>query len=413
MHPAPGGQARARSAGMSLTRLALTLLLASLILPVAGCPTTDDDDATAEPDLCEGVDPVSGTDVELELIAAGLERPVDIANAGDGSNLLFVVEQGGVISEVRPDDTTARTWFDINDRVVTTGGGGDERGLLSMTFHPDYANNGKFYVHYNDNGSDTIVSEFTAGEDGGDANSERVLLTVDQPASNHNGGSIKFGPDGYLYIGLGDGGGAGDTYGNGQNPDTLLAKILRIDVNTDSGYLIPADNPFLAGPVVDEAWMWGMRNPWRFSFDRETGQLWVADVGQNQLEEIDVGVAGANFGWPAMEGTDCYDGPCDGSYEPPVYEYRHTVGTSITGGFVYRGCKMPDLHGNYFFSDFPYAPFSPLWSIKNTGGGFGPGDVWEGNVGLLIATFGEDEQGELLTADYDDGDLYRMVPASR
>ncbi len=399
---------------MSPLRCLKPLLFSSLLaLPLAGCPTADDDDSTDAPDPCDGVEEVSGTDVELDLIGTGLDRPVDIANAGDDSNRLFVVEQRGTIQEFRPDDDQPRTWFDINDRVVNTGGGGDERGMLSMTFHPDFANNGKFYVHYNDSSGDTTISEFTAGDDGADASTERVLLSIDQPASNHNGGSVKFGPDGYLYIGLGDGGASDDAYGNGQNPDTLLAKILRIDVDNGNPYDIPSDNPFLAGPVIDEAYMWGMRNPWRFSFDRETGQLWVADVGQNQTEEIDVGIAGANYGWPNKEASDCYFGPCDGSFEDPVFEYSHIDGISITGGYVYRGCAMPDLHGNYFFSDFPYSASSPLWSIKNNGGSFGAGDVWEGNVGIAIATFGEDEQGELLTADYVGGDLYRMVPAAR
>ena len=397
---------------MSPLRFLKPLLFSSLLaLPLAGCPTADDDDSTDEPDPCDGIEAVSGTDVELDLIGAGLDRPVDIANAGDGSNRLFVIEQRGTVQEFRPDDNQPRTWFDINDRVVNPGGMGDERGLLSMDFHPDFANNGKFYVHYNDSSGDTTISEFTAGDDGGDASTERVLLNIDQPASNHNGGSVQFGPDGYLYIGLGDGGAADDAYGNGQNPNTLLAKILRIDVDNGSPYDIPSDNPFLADEVVDEAYMWGMRNPWKFSFDRGTGQLWVADVGQNQTEEIDVGLAGANYGWPNKEGSDCYFGPCDGSFEDPIFEYSHIDGISITGGYVYRGCAMPDLHGNYFFSDFPYTANSPLWSIKNNGGSFGPGDVWEGNVGILIATFGEDEQGELLTADYVGGDLYRMVPA--
>ncbi len=400
---------------MSPFRLLLTLLSSTLILPLAGCPsddddTTDDDDA----DVCAGIEPVSGTDVDKQLIGAGLDRPVDIANAADGSNRVFVVEQTGVIRELRAGDTQARRWFDINDRVVNPGGMGDERGMLAMAFHPDFADNGKFYVHYSDSSGDTTVSEFTTDADGaGDPDSERVLFTVDQPASNHNGGSIKFGPDGYLYIGLGDGGAADDAFGNGQNPDSMLAKILRIDVDNGSPYGIPSDNPFLADPVIDEAFMWGMRNPWRFSFDRQTGQLWVADVGQNRTEEIDIGLAGANFGWPNKEGSDCYQGPCDDSFEDPIFEYSHAQGISISGGYVYRGCKMPDLHGNYFFSDFPYAPSSPLWTIKNNGGSFGPGDVWIGNWGILIATFGEDEQGELLTADYDGGDLYRMVPASR
>lgn len=398
----------------------LALLLA---LPLAACPSTsaDDDDTTASSDPCEGIEAVSGADVELEEIATGLERAIDIQNAGDGSNRIFVAEQTGRIRVVNPGDDTANTWFDINDQVVNPGGMGDERGLLALAFHPDFANNGKLYVHYNDNNADTTVSEFTVAdpaEGEPDASTERVLLTVSQPASNHNGGSIQFGPDGYLYIGLGDGGGGGDTYVNGQNPNTLLAKILRIDVDNPSGgeeYGIPSDNPFVGEEVVDEAWAWGLRNPWRFSFDRETGALWVADVGQNVWEEIDIVEGGDNLGWSCREASANFPSTpnsfdCDGNYEDPIFEYGHAEGISITGGYVYRGCALPDLRGQYFFSDFPYVASSPLWSITASGE---VGDVWESNVGLLIATFGEDEQGELLTADYSGGTLHRMVPVGR
>ena len=402
---------------MSPLRFLLALLSSCLvILPLAGCPGADDDDTSDDDDAidpCAGIEEVSGTDVELDLIGTGLTQPVEIATAGDGSNRIFVAEQRGVVREFRPDDTTARTWFDIDARVQGDPAG-QERGLLGLAFHPDFANNGKFYAHYSATNGDTTVSEFTTNADGeGDAGTERVLIEVDQPASNHNGGTIKFGADGYLYIALGDGGASNDAFDNGQNPDTLLAKILRIDIDNGSPYAIPSDNPFVGGPVIDEAYVWGVRNPWKFSFDRETNQMWIADVGQNATEEIDIGLAGANYGWPAKEGSDCYLGSCAGDFEDPIFEYGHQEGISITGGYVYRGCAMPDLRGNYFFSDFPYQPTSPLWTVKNNGGSFGPGDVWENNVGITIATFGEDEQGELLTADYTRGDLYRMVPAAR
>jgi len=390
------------------------LLLSLLALPVAGCPgddddTANDDDAVADP--CDGVTPVSGTDVTLELIGAGLESPVDIKAAHDGSGRIFVAEQAGRIRFFRPDDSQPRSWFDLRDSVVNPGGLGDERGLLSLAFHPDYATNGKFYVHYSNNSSDTVVSEFTVPDpaDGEpDMGSERVLIEASQPASNHNGGSIHFGPDGYFYVGLGDGGGGGDTYDNGQNPDTLLAKILRIDVDNPADgkeYGIPSDNPFIGESVVDEAFAWGIRNPWRWSFDRENGDMWIADVGQNLIEEIDIGEAGANYGWPCREAGSSYDG-CTGDFTDPIFEYGHAEGISITGGYVYRGCALTDLQGQYFFSDFAYQPNSPLWSVTRAGD---VGSVWEDNVGILIATFGEDEQGELLTADYDSGSLHRMV----
>lgn len=397
------------------TSLRFALLLSLLSLPLAGCPTGgDDDDATGDDDdaagACDGVTAVSGADVTLEQIGSGLERPVDIQSLPDGR--IFAVEQAGRIRVFRPGDNTANTWFDMSDLVVNVGGLGDERGLLAMAFHPDFASNGRFYVHYDDNASDTRISEFTVDDpaDGEPStDSERVILTVDQPASNHNGGSIHFGPDGYLYIGLGDGGGAGDTYDNGQNPDTLLAKILRIDVDNPSGgneYGIPSDNPFIGENVVDEAFAWGIRNPWKWSFDRQTGDMWVADVGQNQIEEIGILESGDNAGWPCREGDAAYDG-CPGDFAEPLFTYSHADGISITGGYAYRGCVFEDLQGQFFFSDFAYAPNSPLWSVTADGN---VGDVWEGNVGILIATFGEDHQGELLTAGYSNGNLYRMVP---
>ncbi|MCO4773067.1 MAG: PQQ-dependent sugar dehydrogenase [Deltaproteobacteria bacterium] len=386
--------------------------------------TGDDDDASSDDDdgddddsasPCASGPPVGGAAVILASIGAGLERPVDVRSAGDGSGRIFVAEQRGIIQVFAAGDPTPTSWFDINAQVVTPGGLGDERGLLALAFHPGFATNGLLYVHYNDTSGDTVVSEFTVASppDGTPSlTSERVILAVSQPANNHNGGSIHFGPDGYLYVGLGDGGGAGDSYANGQNETTLLAKILRLDVDNPADgneYGIPADNPFLSSPVADEAFVWGLRNPWRWSFDRATGAMWIADVGQNAREEIDLGVAGANYGWPCREASADYDG-CGGSFpnfEDPIFEYQHSDGISVTGGYVYRGCRLPDLQGQYFFSDFAYAPSSPLWSISASGA---PGDVWENDVGLLIATFGEDEDGELLVADYDGGTLHRMVP---
>lgn len=393
-------------------RIAFALALSSFAF--AGCPAADDDDdaTTPEPGICDEVESVSGADVTLEEIGIGLERPIDIQTARDGSGRIFVAEQTGRIRVFRPGDDSANTWFDMTSLVWNVGGLGDERGLLGLAFHPDWSNNGKLYVHYDDTGADTVVSEFTVADPASGEptlDSERVILEVDQPAGNHNGGAIHFGPDGMLYIGLGDGGGAGDQFGTGQNPDTLLAKILRIDVDNPSdgrGYGIPADNPFIGEAVMDEAYVWGVRNPWKWSFDRRSGAMWIADVGQNRREEIDVASSGDNLGWPCREGFDSFDG-CTGDFTDPVFEYGRGDGISITGGYAYRGCVFSDLQGQYFFSDFGYAADSPLWSITATGD---VGDVWEGDVGILIATFGEDEQGELLTADYLSGALYRMVP---
>ena len=372
--------------------------------------TTNDDDDTNAP--CPSGEPVSGTDVMLVQIGGGLDRPVDITSARDGTDRIFVAEQDGVIRVFQAGIATSTVWLDIQDRVFDVAGLGDERGLLALAFHPEFPTNGLVYVHYSDISGDTVISEFTVGSPTTgtpEPGSERVVLTVEQPANNHNGGSIHFGPDGFLYIGLGDGGGAGDIFGNGQRASTLLAKILRLDVTDPpwgETYVVPADNPFLGEAVVNEAWAWGLRNPWRWSFDRETGQMWIADVGQNEREEISVGAPGANFGWPCREASADYDG-CNGDFTDPVFEYGHNVGISVTGGYVYRGCRLPDLQGQYFFSDFGYAPDSPLWSIDTAGS---VGDVWEASTGLLIATFGEDEAGELLVGDYIGGTIHRMVP---
>ncbi len=389
---------------------ALLLLLA---LPLLGCPTAPDDDDTADDDdvdPCEGIPTVAGTDIDLETVAAGLDFPVHVTHAGDGSGRLFVSEQNGAIVAISVSGTQS-TFLDISSRVSSGG----ERGLLSVAFHPEFSANGRFFVYYTASGGGaTTVSEFGLDGDGnGDPGSERVLLTEAQPAANHNGGQIAFGPDGYLYIGLGDGGGAGDNFGNGQRQDTFHAKILRIDVNSGDPYGIPDDNPFIG--VEDhrpETYMWGLRNPWRFSFDRQTGDVWIADVGQGDWEEVDIGYAGANFGWPEAEGNHCYTPGCDlSAYEGAVFEYDHFDGISITGGFVYRGCRMPDLKGVYFYSDYNYFN-SPLWSLTWDGSSSTEaGPVTLGSTTGLISSFGEGELGELYVCDHTGGRLWKIVPA--
>ncbi|MCP4869032.1 MAG: PQQ-dependent sugar dehydrogenase [Proteobacteria bacterium] len=384
----------------------LPLLLVPLLV---GCPPTDDDDATGAPDACEGIEGVSGIDVALDVVTTDLSSPVHMTHAGDGSGRVFVVEQGGEVLVV--EDGSASIWLDIDDRVNAGG----ERGLLSIAFHSSFSANGRFFASYTGDGGTSYISEFGLDADGnGDPDSERVVLQQSQPAGNHNGGQIAFGPDGYLYIGFGDGGGAGDTYGNGQNPDTFLAKILRIDVDSGDPYGIPSDNPFVGdADHLPETWAWGLRNPWRFSFDRETGTMWIADVGQGDLEEISLGAIGGNFGWPEMEGNSCYTAGCNPSdFEPAVHEYSHSEGISITGGFVYRGCTMPDLHGNYFFSDYNYFN-SPLWTIREAdNGAIVAGDVTIQSIGGLVSSFGEDEAGEIYLLDHSGGRLLKIVPAS-
>ena len=413
-------------------RLARLLLLLSLPLLLA-CPPGDDDDTAGGDDddgLCAGVSTVAGTDIRLEQFAADLEAPTYLTHSGDGTGRVFVTLHRGRIEEFTADGAQ-RTWLDLEDRVYLTYPtlSSEERGLLSMAFHPGFASNGRFFVSYTAEPSTaefsalSTISEFGVAGDPltglGDPASERVLLTVDQEAFNHNGGQIAFGPDGYLYIGFGDGGGAGDDFGNGQRKDTFQSKILRIDVDGGDPYLVPADNPFVGDPEhMPETWSWGMRNPWRFSFDRETDELWVADVGQNQYEEIHIVHAGGNYGWPEMEGNNCYTPGCDPSlFEPAVWEYGRTLGVSITGGYVYRGCKMPDLHGAYFFSDYNYFD-SPLWTLTWDGqevatgpAGFdGLGEAPGAARAPVVSSFGEDEQGEIYICDHAWGYIYKIVP---
>jgi glucose/arabinose dehydrogenase len=374
----------------------------------------DDDDSIPPPDPCAGVEQVKGTSINLVTVTTGLVAPTHATHAGDGTGRMFVVEQDGRVRAYSSEGDTLTlfsTFLDIRSRVSSGG----ERGLLSIAFHPSFETNGRFYVYYTRAGGDVVVSEFSVSgsplSDLADIDSERILLVAEQPAGNHNGGQLVFGPDGYLYISIGDGGGAGDTYGNGQRKDTFLAKILRIDVDSGDPYGIPADNPFVNDPDHrPETWAWGMRNAWRVSFDRETGLMWIADVGQNAWEEIHVGVAGGNYGWPEMEANHCFQGDCDpDQFEPAIWEYPHSAGISITGGFVYRGCLMPDLQGVYFYSDYNYFN-SPLWSLNWDGTSASEGPVNMSTTGSLISSFGEDEDGEIYICDHSGGRLLKMVP---
>ncbi|MGZ4885701.1 MAG: PQQ-dependent sugar dehydrogenase, partial [Halobacteriota archaeon] len=288
--------------------------------------------------------------------------PVGIYTPGDQSNRLFVVEQAGVIKVFQNNESVnnAAVFLNISDRVISGG----ELGLLGLAFPRQFNESGFFYVYYTSNNPlRSVVSRFSVSKTNvnqADVNSEEVLLQVGQPFSNHNGGQISFGPDGYLYIGLGDGGGAGDPLGNGQNRSTLLGKILRIDVNSASGslnYSIPRDNPFVGNNqgFREEIYAYGLRNPWRFSFDPTTGLLWVGDVGQDRIEEVDIVKSGGNYGWNIMEGSSCYSPPsgCNQTgLSLPIWEYNHSIGYSVTGGFVYRGAALPELVGSYVYGDY-------------------------------------------------------------
>ncbi len=349
------------------------------------------------------------------VIASGFTQPVQVTHAGDNSQRLFVVEQGGRIKIIHPNRSIS-TFLDIDPRVLTGG----ERGLLGLAFHPQYTSNGYFYLDYTDNNGDTIISRFqvSANPDIADVNSEQVLFKINQPYSNHNGGQLLFGPDGYLYIGMGDGGSGGDPQNNAQNLRTPLGKMLRIDVNQGSLYGIPPSNPYINTPNADpRIWAWGLRNPWRFSFDRLTGDLYIGDVGQNAWEEIDYlpsgTPGGTNFGWRCMEGTHVYntDSPCDSAAHlatltPPITEYSHDVGRSITGGFVYRGSLNPGLQGIYFFADYVNGK---IFSLQKNNGSWV--QIMELNTGFLTSAFGEDQNGELYVVDYG-GSIRRLSGAS-
>jgi glucose/arabinose dehydrogenase len=379
--------------------------------PTGSAPTSSPSTPSARP-----FDPAS-VRIELEPVADIPGSPLGIVNAGDGSGRLFVVAQAGQVWIVEDGRRNERPFLDIADQI-TTGG---ERGLLGLAFHPDFPDDPHFYVDYTDEQGNTVVSRWTVSSnpDVADAGSERVLLHVDQPFPNHNGGALQFGPDGYLYISLGDGGSGGDPQGNGQSLDTLLAKILRIDVDQPSGdraYGIPPDNPFVdRSGARPEIWLTGLRNPWRMSFDRATGDFWIGDVGQGEYEEIDAVRAGSkggqNFGWNTTEGFHCFrSSDCDeDGLTPPVTEYSHDGGNcSVTGGYVYRGEDHPELVGGYFFGDYCSGR---MWAIDAT-----ENEVRESTVvlesGRSISSFGEDEAGELYLTDLG-GALLRLTGSSR
>lgn len=333
-------------------------------------------------------------------VVSGLYRPVDIQHAGDGSGRLFIIEQPGRIRVVQNGQLLETPFLDITDRVDDEA---NEQGLLGLAFHPNYKQNGYFYVNYTRSGGDTVIARFhvTGDPNLADPNSEKQLLNLDQPFWNHNGGAVVFGPDGYLYLGLGDGGSGGDPFGNGQSLNTLLGKILRIDVNNGDPYAIPADSPF-----GNEIWVYGLRNPWRMSFDRATGDLWIADVGQNAWEEIDLMPAGSqgglNFGWSEMEGNHPYDGGPQPGFTAPIAEYSHDFGCSVTGGYVYRGA-MPEWQGIYLYGDYCTGY---IWGLINSANGWQAEVLFES--GFNISTFGEDESGEMYVADHG-GAIYKLT----
>src|SRR6478752_3166834 len=389
---------------------------------VGACGSTGDASSTAPSSGPKSASQIAtapfdpaGLRVALESVATGLDAPLAIVNAHDGSNRLFVVEQGGRIRIVKDGTLLPAPFLDVRDRISSGG----ERGLLGLAFHPRFPADPRLFVDYTDPNGDTQVSSFAvnpASPDQADPRSEVKILHVQQPYANHNGGAVVFGPDGKLFISLGDGGSEGDPQGYGQNPRTLLGKILRIDVDSRSGdrqYAIPPDNPFADGAGgAPEIWLTGLRNPWRISFDRATGDLWIGDVGQSAWEEVDVQRAGApggtNYGWNRMEGRHCFQ-PSTGCDETgltmPVTDYGHDQGCTVIGGSVVRGPDQPALIGGYLFADYCSGR---IWAIDPSTDAYrDPTAV--ADSGHRIAAFGEDEAGNLYAADISGGMLLRVT----
>ena len=338
-------------------------------------------------------------------VVEGLSQPVDLTHAGD--ERLFVVEKAGRIRIVRDGQLATEPFLDISGRV---GSSGSEQGLLGLAFHPRFAETGTLFVNYTDTDGTTVIARFNATGDRADPGSEVVLLRIEQPFANHNGGAMAFGPDGHLYIGTGDGGSAGDPLGNGQSLNTLLGKILRLDVDGGEPYAIPPDNPFAgSGEVYPEIWASGLRNPWRIAYDRLSGELYIGDVGQNQGEEVDWVPAGAagglNFGWNVREGLHAYSGEPSPTFTAPVAEYSHELGCSVTGGRVVRDAALPTWQGVYLYGDYCSGR---VWGLLRT-----PEGAWLNGLlfesGHTISAFGEDAQGGVYLVDYA-GAVFRLAP---
>jgi len=345
----------------------------------------------------------------LVKIADSLLSPVGIVNAGDGSGRLFILEQPGIIRVIQNGKLLKKPFLDISQKVVKLSNDYSEEGLLGLAFHPDFKINKRFFVYYSSPSSNkdidhlSVLSEydFSKEENNFIPQEKSVLLTIKQPESNHNGGNLAFGPDGFLYIGLGDGGGAGDKHGkigNAQDLSSLLGKILRIDVDKEKPYVIPKDNPFTESGQRKEIYAYGFRNPWRFSFDPVTGKLFAGDVGQDKFEEVDIIEKGKNYGWRYKEGFHTYDATLEnevGEVAEPIYTYNHSYGQSVIGGLVYRGEKMKNYTGDYFFGDWNG---KMLYLKKN-------GDVWMSKYmqfiddpKIYINSFGVGEDGEIYVA---------------
>jgi glucose/arabinose dehydrogenase len=338
-----------------------------------------------------------------------------LEQANDGSGRLFVVEQGGTIRIIQNGSVLSQPFLDISSKVITGG----EMGLLGVTFHPNFQQSGKLYVNYVRSSSgqiQSVIAEYqllASNPNQADPASERILLTVNQVGNfnNHKAGQLAFGPDGFLYFGLGDGGSEGDPSGNGQNTQTLLGKLMRIDVDATSPglqYRVPPDNPFAGGGGLPEIWAFGFRNPWRFSFDRTTGRLFLGDVGQDSFEEVDIVTKGGNYGWNIMEGFHCFNPPSGCNMTglvPPIAEYSHAEGNAIIGGYVYHGAAIPALQGAYVFGDLGSGK---IWALTQTS----PNTFTRtllATTGKFTSSFGQDQSGELYLVDYGGGNIFKIV----
>ncbi len=357
------------------------------------------------------------TPLTTTVVQSGFTSPLYITSPLGDFERIFVVEQGGAIKIIKNGNLLPNPFLSLSAKVSCCG----ERGLLGLAFHPNYFSNGYFFVNYTNTAGNTVLARYQVSDNPDLADTAGlILLSINQPFSNHNGGWIGFGPDdGYLYIATGDGGSAGDPQNNGQKGSTLLGKILRIDVDTAAGYKIPADNPFGgSAEFKEEIWDYGLRNPWRCSFDRLTGDFYIADVGQNAWEEVnfepDTSSGGVNYGWRLKEGTHCFNPPanCDalGLTTDPIHEYPHTDGCSVTGGYLYRGCAIPDLRGTYFFGDYCSGT---VWSFRYDGTDTSEFQDRTSELGVgffNISSFGEDGKGELYIVGHNNGTVYKIVP---
>ncbi|MEW6049476.1 MAG: PQQ-dependent sugar dehydrogenase [Candidatus Zixiibacteriota bacterium] len=361
----------------------------------------------------------AATPLTTVQIGGTFTQPLFITSPPGDTTRLFIVERTGKIKIWRAGATLSRPFIDVASLITSSG---TEQGLLGLAFHPNYATNGYFFLNFTNTSGNTVVTRFSVSSDPDSASiaTRHDYLTINQPFSNHNGGMIGFGPfDGYLYIGMGDGGSAGDPNNNAQNPLSLLGKMLRIDVSADT-VIIPPSNPFVdSANYRHEIWSLGVRNPWRWSFDRQTGDLYIADVGQNVIEEIDFqpgsSSGGENYGWRRKEGLNCYNPPtnCEAGFTlvDPIYQYTHSGGRcSISGGYVYRGCAIPDLQGTYFFADYCTGE---IWSFTYDGSGITGFQNRNTELGLTssgVASFGEDARGELYVVNLNAGRVYKIVP---